>query len=56
MDFQKLSSAGVSPVIQDYELQAIAGANTPGGMTWKKVLYDNPGNRIESRKSGGRLS
>lgn len=42
MDFQKLSAPGVSPVIQDYELQAIATANTPAGMTWKQIAYDNP--------------
>src|SRR4051794_18677187 len=37
MDFQKLSGPGVSPVIQDYELQAIAAANTPAGTTWKQI-------------------
>jgi len=42
MDFQKLSAAGVSPVIQDYELQAIITANTPPGTTWKQVAYNNP--------------
>ncbi len=42
MDFRKIPAAGVSPTIQDDELQAIASANTPSGMTWKKVLYDNP--------------
>jgi len=42
MDFQKLSSAGASPVIQDYELQAVASANTPSGMSWKRMAYDNP--------------
>jgi hypothetical protein len=42
MDYQKLSGAGVSPVIQDYELQAIVTANTPPGMSWKSVMYDNP--------------
>lgn len=42
MDFQKLSAAGVSPVIQDYELQAIAAANMPQGMSWKRMAYDNP--------------
>ncbi len=42
MDFQKLSAAGVSPVIQDYELQAVAAANTPAGMAWNRTAYDNP--------------
>src|SRR4051794_18896077 len=42
MDFQKLSAPGVSPVIQDYELQAIAAANTPAATTWKQITYDNP--------------
>ena len=42
MDFQKLSGPGISPVIQDYELQAIAGANLPAGMSWKQIAYDNP--------------
>lgn len=42
MDFQKLSAAGVSPVIQEYELRAVAAANTPVGMDWKRIAYDNP--------------
>ncbi len=42
MDFQKLSGPGTSLVIQDYELQAIAAANTPEGMAWKRMAYDNP--------------
>lgn len=29
-------------VIQDYELQALAAANTPAGMEWKRIAYDNP--------------
>jgi hypothetical protein len=41
-DFQKIPSPGVSPAILDYDLQAIASANTPPGMTWKQVAYDNP--------------
>ncbi|PZR74990.1 MAG: hypothetical protein DLM73_06335 [Chthoniobacterales bacterium] len=42
MDFQKLSAPGMSPAIQDYELQAIATANTPAGMSWKPIAYNNP--------------
>jgi hypothetical protein len=42
MDFHKLSAPGITPVVQDYELQAIAAANTPAGTTWKQVAYDNP--------------
>jgi hypothetical protein len=42
MDFQRLSGAAGGIVIQGYELQAIADANTPAGMTWKQALYDNP--------------
>jgi hypothetical protein len=42
MDFQKLSGAASGITIQDYELEAIAAANTPAGMTWKQALYDNP--------------
>ena len=42
MDFQKLSGTGTSVVIQDYELQAIATANAPPGMSWKQVAYNNP--------------
>ena len=41
MDFSKLSN-GQSIQIQDYELQAIASANTPAGMSWKKIMYNNP--------------
>jgi hypothetical protein len=42
MDFQKIVTAGVNPRIQDYELEAIASANTPAGTTWHKVMYNNP--------------
>ena len=42
MDFQKTSAAVSGVVIRDDELQAIAGANTPAGMTWKPIAYDNP--------------
>ena len=42
MDFQKLSGAASGITITDYELQAIAEANTPPGMTWKQILYGNP--------------
>ena len=43
MDFRKTSAVAVSGiVIRDDELQAIASANTPAGMTWKAVAYDNP--------------
>jgi hypothetical protein len=42
MDFQKTSAAPAGIVIRDDELQAIASANTPAGMVWKSVVYDNP--------------
>ncbi len=42
MDFQKTSAAVTGIVIRDDELQAIASANTPAGMTWRQVAYDNP--------------
>jgi hypothetical protein len=42
MDFQKTSAATTGLVIRDDELQAIATANTPAGMTWKQVMYNNP--------------
>jgi hypothetical protein len=42
MDFQKTSAAVSGLVIRDDELQAIASANTPEGMTWKRIMYDNP--------------
>ena len=42
MDYQKISAAGIDPRVQDYELQAIATANTPPGMSWRQMLYDNP--------------
>ena len=38
MDYQKLLTSGVDPKIKDYELQAIAEANTPAGMSWKQVM------------------
>jgi hypothetical protein len=42
MDYQKILTTGVNPVIQDYELQAIMTANTPARMTWSPMAYDNP--------------
>lgn len=42
MDFQKTSPAVSGLVIRDDELQAIATANTPAGITWKPIMYDNP--------------
>jgi hypothetical protein len=42
MEFQKLSRAGVSPTVEDYELQAIAAANLPSGMAWKQVIFNDP--------------
>ena len=42
MDYQKIAMTGVNPKIQDFELQAIISANTPTGMTWKKIMYNNP--------------
>lgn len=42
MDFQKMSGSPTGIVIQDYELNAIATANTPPGMSWKQIMYNNP--------------
>jgi|GEM_PF-1041269 len=42
MDFQKTGAAPTGIVIRDDELQAIAGANTPAGMSWKEIMYNNP--------------
>jgi hypothetical protein len=42
MDYQKILTTGVNPTIQDYELQAIMTANTPAGITWTPMAYDNP--------------
>ena len=42
MDFQKLSGAPSGITIKDYELEAIATANTPAGMIWSPMAYDNP--------------
>jgi hypothetical protein len=42
MDFQKTSAAPAGIVIRDDEVQAIASANTPAGMAWKQMMYDNP--------------
>ncbi len=39
MDFQKL---GPEIQIKDYELDAIIKANTPAGMSWAPMAYDNP--------------
>ena len=42
MEYSKVVKAGVNPVIQDYELQAIMAANTAPATTWKEILYNNP--------------
>jgi hypothetical protein len=42
MDYQKLPLVGVDARIKDYELQAIAAANTPAGMSWKQIEVNNP--------------
>src|SRR5947207_10316051 len=42
LDFQKTSAATAGIAIRDNELQAIASGNTPAGMTWKSITYDNP--------------
>jgi hypothetical protein len=39
MDYSKLSS---HIAIKDYELQAIMSANTPSGIAWKQIAYNNP--------------
>jgi hypothetical protein len=36
------SKRGPDLVIKDYELQAIMKANTPAGMMWSPMVYDNP--------------
>jgi hypothetical protein len=41
MDFSKLCN-GQNIQIQDYELQALVTANTPAGMSWKRIMYDSP--------------
>jgi hypothetical protein len=43
MDYQKIPGVGVDAVVKDYELQAIAAANTPAGMSWKQVAVSFPG-------------
>lgn len=40
MDFSKIPN-GQDIRIQEYELQAIASANTPAGTTWKQIAYKN---------------
>src|SRR5205807_6614842 len=42
MEFSKIPVPGGSYTIKDYELQAIAAANTPAGTTWTPMSYDNP--------------
>jgi hypothetical protein len=42
IDYQKILTGGVDPTVHDYELQAIMGANTPAGMSWKQVSVNNP--------------
>lgn len=42
MTYQKLSAKDVNPRIQDFELEAILKSNTPPGMNWKPIAYDNP--------------
>jgi hypothetical protein len=42
MNFQKMSGAANGITIQDYELEAIKTVNTPLGMKWSPMAYDNP--------------
>ena len=54
MDLSKIWN-GQNIQIQDYELQAIISANTPAGMTWKKIMYNNPdlpGNAVQKFVQG----
>jgi len=39
VDYSKLGS---DIVIKDYELQAIVSAETPAGMMWKQIPFNNP--------------
>ena len=41
MDFSKIAN-GQDIRVQEYELKAITTANTPAGMTWKPIMYNNP--------------
>ena len=36
------AALGSDIVIKDYEVEAIAKAETPSGMTWTRIAYDNP--------------
>jgi len=42
VEYQKIITPGSSAIIQDYEAEAVLKAETPDGMTWRPVLYDNP--------------
>ena len=45
----EFSKRGPAIAIKDYELQAITTANTPIGMSWKQIMYNNadlPGSAI----------
>ncbi|PYL64580.1 MAG: hypothetical protein DMF25_06580 [Verrucomicrobia bacterium] len=41
VEYSKTPVAGANPFVRDYELQAIMTANTPAGMTWTQIAYDN---------------
>jgi hypothetical protein len=41
MEYSKTAKTG-DMTIKDYELQAIMTANTPAGMSWKQIAYNNP--------------
>ena len=47
MEFQKLSGGPTGTIIRDDELQAIASANTPAGMTWHRMVPGNPSSTNE---------
>lgn len=42
MDFTKLPQTESNATIKDYEIEAIMTGNTPAGMTWKQIVYNNP--------------
>jgi len=53
IEYQKIIVAGVNPRIQDYELEAIAAANTPAGTSWTWVEPTDP--KISKLNIPGRL-
>ncbi len=58
IEYQKVIMAGVTPGIQNYELQAIMAANLTAGIPWEPISYknsDTTANSVTQAVAGGMM-